>query len=131
MTLHDPDAERLAGAWLRLFGEELPDTSKALAEYDGGDSFAKLYPNGRVAWTTYMGAAISVVPQAEPLCNWERETRAVLVRALHLDPDDARSNVALAAELAAKYQEASEALRREKARDFERRWQQYANSEDS
>lgn len=54
--------------------------------------------------------AACAVPQAEPLCNWERETRAVLVRALHLDPDDARSNVALAAELAVKYQEASEAL---------------------
>lgn len=120
MTLRDPDAERLAGAWLRLFGEELPDTSKALAEYNGGDSFATLYPNGRVAWSTYMGTAISVVPAAvtgkdqatstEAPCNWERETRAVLVRALHLDPDDDRSNVALAADLAAKYQEASEAL---------------------
>lgn len=131
MTMRDPDAERIAGAWLRLFGEELPDTSKALAEYDGGDSFATLYPNGRVAWSTYMGTAISVVPATETPCNWERETRAVLVRALHADPDDDRSNVELAAELAAKYQEASEALRREKARDFERRWQQYANSEDS
>lgn len=56
------DAERIAGAWRRLFGEELPDTSKALAEYDGGDSFATLYPNGRVAWMTYMGTAISTVP---------------------------------------------------------------------
>lgn len=118
MTLRDPDAERLAGAWLRLFGEELPDTSRALAEHDGGDSFATLYPNGRVAWSTYMGTAISVVPAVasmasaqrvtETPCNWERETRAVLVRALHLDPDDDRSNVELAAELAVKYQEASE-----------------------
>jgi hypothetical protein len=57
-----------------------------------------------------MGTAISVVPATETPCNWERETRAVLVRALHADPDDERSNVALAAELAAKYQEASEAL---------------------
>lgn len=62
MLLHDPDAERIAGAWLRLFGEELLDTSKAIAEYDGGDSFAKLYPNGRVAWMTYMGTALRVVP---------------------------------------------------------------------
>jgi len=62
MTLRDPDAERIEGAWRRLFGEDMPDESQALAEHDGGDVFATLYPHGRVAWSTYMGAAISSVP---------------------------------------------------------------------
>lgn len=63
---HDPDAERIEAAWFRLFGEELPDDAQALAKYDGGDSFATLFPGGRVAWSTYEGSAISLVPDLQP-----------------------------------------------------------------
>jgi hypothetical protein len=61
----DPSAERIEGAWLRLFGEEMP-SGKPLEEYDGGDTFAYLWPGGRVSWSTYGGAAISLAPGIAP-----------------------------------------------------------------
>lgn len=64
-TLLDPSAERIGGAWLRLFGEPFPPYGSALAHFNGGDEFATLYPNGRVAWSTYCGHAISLDPRQE------------------------------------------------------------------
>ena len=61
-TRHDPNAERLPQAWQRLFGEVMPALEGCIAEWDGGDTFAYLLPGKRVAWHTYTGAAISLVP---------------------------------------------------------------------
>lgn len=57
-----PDRERLGEAWLRIFGEPLPE--KRIAVWDGGDAFGYLYEKGRVAWDTYMGGEIAIDPEA-------------------------------------------------------------------
>lgn len=58
-TLHDPDAERVHDAWLRLFGETLNRDAR-LATWDGGDTFAYLYPGGRVEWHSYDGHRVAL-----------------------------------------------------------------------
>lgn len=65
---HDPDAERIGNAWQRLFGESAPDSDDCLEEWDGGDMLAYRYPNGRVAWSCYDGAMITLEPE-EPQRN--------------------------------------------------------------
>jgi hypothetical protein len=44
-----PDRERVDEAWERLFGDKLEDATP-LAYWDGGDSFARLFSDGRVVW---------------------------------------------------------------------------------
>lgn len=49
--LWDPDAERVGGAWQRLFDESMPEPTGP--EMDGGDQFFTPYSNGRVVVFDY------------------------------------------------------------------------------
>lgn len=44
-----PDRERIADAWLRLFGRSY-EHEPVLASWDGGDSFGYLHPGGISSW---------------------------------------------------------------------------------
>lgn len=55
--LRDPNAERLPAAWMRIFGEPLPEKGLCL-HHDGGDGDFYLAPNGATFWSGFDGHEI-------------------------------------------------------------------------
>ncbi len=63
-TRHDPSAERLPDAWLRLFGETYT-RSTLLDEQDLGDTLIRKFPRGRYEVASYEG--VEIWHRLEPL----------------------------------------------------------------
>jgi hypothetical protein len=66
---HDPNAERLSGAWRRLFGVVFEDDAKIVEQWDGGDQYWYLHDGGRVHVHAYDGYSIWKVWAPNPLCR--------------------------------------------------------------